>query len=267
MKRKGFFLLALLCGLIAAGSMYVYLKNTDKNKLVAQKPLVVAKTDIAARSLIQASQLTTVEVPVQGYPQGGTQAVESVAGSVALVNLHPGDPVLKAMIERSAATTNGQTSGQTSNQSVSGGATALTVPEGKRAIAIPISLVSGVAYTVKPGDHVDVLATMDIKDGDSGSPKSNTDTGSSTAKTITSLVAQDVLVLNTGDSGPDKTKTEAKSYILAVSVPQAMAVTLASEKGGLLRLLLRNPADQTIRQDSPVSPNIFLDPKYFSIYK
>jgi len=45
-----------------------------------------------------------------------------------------------------------------------------------------------------------------------------------------------------------------------------MAVTLGSEKGSL-RLLLRNPVNTEIRQDAPVTGNVFLDPNYFNHYK
>lgn len=248
MQRKGFFLLAVICGLIAAGSMYIYLNGaTQAEPPAVLKPLVIVKTNIPARSVISASQLEIKEVPVQGYPQGGYSTIENVAGSVALLNLSPGDLIISPMLERSNLldSENGNTLGST---------TALTVPEGKRALAIPIGLVSGVGYAVKPGDHVDILVTMEFQDS---------------TETRTVLAAQDVLVLSVGKgvTGDDATVTvETKSYTLALSVPQAMSVTYASEKGSL-RLLLRNPVNTEIRQEAPVSGNVFLDPNYSNRFK
>lgn len=250
MQRKGFFLLALICGLIAAGSMYVYLNGATRNPPSTLKPLVIVKTNIPARSVIGASQLVVKDVPTQGYPQGGFSTIQNVVGSVALLNLSAGDFILSPMLER----LNSQNSG---NGNSTGSTTALTVPDGKRAVAIPIGLVSGVGYAVKPGDHVDVLVTMDIKDSSANSQ----------AVAVTTLAAQDVLILSVGEStSGDKTKVDTKSYTLALSVPQAMAVTLGSEKGSL-RLLLRNPVNTDIRQDTPVTGNVFLDPIYFNRYK
>ena len=250
MQRKGFFLLALICGLIAAGSMYVYLNGATRNPPSTLKPLVIVKTNIPARSVIEASQVIVKDVPTQGYPQGGFSSIQNVLGSVALLNLSAGDLVVSAMLEHP----NAQHSG---NGNQPGSTTALTVPDGKRAVAIPIGLVSGVGYAVKPGDHVDVLVTIDIKDSSANSQ----------AVTVTSLAAQDVLVLSVGESlGGEKTKVDTKSYTLALSVPQAMAVTLGSEKGSI-RLLLRNPGNTDIRQDTPVTGNVFLDPNYFNHYK
>ena len=250
MQRKGFFLLALICGLIAAVSMYVYLNGATRNSPSTLKPLVVVKTNIQARSVIEASQLVVKDVPTQGYPQGGYSTIQNVVGSVALLNLSAGDLVVSAMLVR-------QNSQNSSNGISIGNTTALTVPDGKRAVAIPIGLVSGVGYAVKPGDHVDILVTIDIKDSSANSQ----------AVTVTTLVAQDVLILSVGESiSGDKTKVDTKSYNLALTVPQAMAVTFGSEKGSL-RLLLRNPVNTDIRQDTPMTGNVFLDPNYFNRYK
>lgn len=254
MQRKGFFLLAVLCALIASGSIYVYLHNAKQNPLLETKPLVVAKTAIAARSVIQASQLVTKDVPREGYPQGGLSSVNLAAGSVALVNLKNGDPVLLSHLDVSHPPVNGVNTGSSGTTTV--GSSALAIPEGKRAVAVPVSLVSGVGFQVKPGDYVDVLITMEVK-GAQGE-----------TETLTSLAAQDVLVLGTGESvtNGDKNKVDVKSYTLALTVPQAMVVTLGTEKG-TMRLLLRNPADQQLEQNAPVNPNVFKDPGYFNIYK
>ncbi|WP_434512412.1 Flp pilus assembly protein CpaB [Desulfitobacterium sp. AusDCA] len=246
MQRKGFLLLALVCGFIAAGASFIFLNNAQHNSKIDTKQIVVAKSNISARSIIKADQLTIKDIPSQGYPAGGASSIQSVAGSVALINLTAGDSIVSSMLEHP------QSSG---NQNSSSGSSSLTVPDGKRAVAIPISLVSGVGYNVRPGDHVDVLVTMEIKDS------------SGNAQTATSLAAQDVLVLSVGGSAADdKTKTESKSYTLALSVPQAMAVTLGSEKGSI-RLLLRNPANTDIQSQTPFTANQFLDQNYFNRVK
>ncbi|MDP4160196.1 MAG: Flp pilus assembly protein CpaB [Bacillota bacterium] len=249
MQRKVFLLLALICGLIAALSMYFYLNGATRNSSVSLKPLVVVKSNIQARSVIQPTQLVVKDVPVQGYPQGGFSSIQDVAGSVALLNLSAGDLVVRAMVQRPDT--------RSSESNSAGSTTALTIPDGKRAVAIPIGLVSGVGYAVKPGDHVDILVTIDIKDS-SPNPQ---------VVTATTLAAQDVLVLSVGESvAGDKAKVDTKSYTLALSVPQAMAITYGSEKGSL-RLLLRNPGNSDIRQESPVTGNVFMDPNYNERFK
>lgn len=247
MQRKGFFILALISGLIAAGSTYIYLNNAKLTPTVTLKPLVVAKVDISARTVIQPNQIMLKDVPSQGYPQGGASTIQSVVGAVSLVNLTAGDALVNNVLQRPAQPA------ETPSLPDSSG---LAVPDGKRAVAIPIGLVSGVGYSVRPGDYVDILVTMEIKDA----------TGDN-SQTLTSLAAQDVLILNVGESLSDEKKSgDSKSFTLALTVPQAMAVTQGSEKGSL-RLLLRNPANTEIRQDAPFKSNQFLDPNYFSLYK
>lgn len=248
MKRKFYVFMALLSGLIFGLSVYYYLQTMNTTPSIETKSLVVAAADIPARSLIQESQLQIIQTPVDGYPQGGASQLKDVAGKVLLVNLGKDDVVLSPMLQEVPAP---DRSGRPASDNFS-----FTVPKDKRAVAVPVSLAGGVNFRVKPGDRVDVLITMDIKNeaGDT--------------LTITSLAAQDVLVLNTGATmANDSEKAQtSSSYILALSVPQAMSVTLGSERGSV-RLLLRNPVNQEIYSEVPFDPSKYLNPDYFSHYK
>ncbi len=247
MKRKFYVFMAVVSGLVFGLSVYYYLQSVKIPALTETKPLVIAATDIPARSIVQKDQLQVKDIPVDGYPQGGASLIEDVAGKILIVNLTKGDVLLSPMLE---STSKAGTKNETNSNSFS-----FTVPQGKRAVAVPVGLAGGVNHIVKPGDRVDVLITMDIRDEKEGS------------KTITSLAAQDVLVLNTGDNAVnDGDKIQASSYILALSVPQAMSVTLGSEKGSI-RLILRNPVNKEIFNEKAVDPSIYLSPDYFNHYK
>jgi pilus assembly protein CpaB len=248
MKRKFYVFMAVVSGLVFGFSVYYYLQSVKVPALTETKPLVIAATDIPARSIVQKDQLEIKNIPVEGYPQGGASALEDVSGKILLINLRKSDVLLSPMLE---STSRDGAKTETAFDSFS-----IAVPQGKRAVAIPVGLAGGVNHKIKPGDRVDVLVTMDIRD-----EKEN-------SKTITSLAAQDVLVLNTGDNTlKDSDKIQASaSYILALSVPQAMSVTLGSEKGSI-RLILRNPINKEIYNEKPVDPSIYLGPDYFSHYK
>lgn len=246
MKRKFYIFMALLSGLIFGLSLFYYLQLNKPEIITRQtKPLVVAASEIPARSMVQKSQLMLVTVPEEGYPQGGASSIEEIAGKIVLVQIKTGDVLLAPMLGSPKA--DGSVAGSLDLFS-------FTVPEGKRAMAIPIGLISSVGYKVRPGDRVDILVTMDIKEDQIG-----------TSYTI--LAAQDVLVLNTsGSTSQESGNTQySDSYILALSVPQAMAVTLGSEKGSI-RLLLRNPANKEFYQETPIDPKVFLNPNYYSYF-
>ncbi|MCO1600320.1 SAF domain-containing protein [Desulfosporosinus nitroreducens] len=125
----------------------MYLNKATTNTTSTLKPLVIVKTDIPARTVIAASQLELKDIPIQGYPQGGFSTIQNVVGSVALLNLSAGDLVVSSMVERPSPQSNG-------DGLLTGSTAALTVPNGKRAVAIPIGLVSGVGYAIRLGDHV-----------------------------------------------------------------------------------------------------------------
>ncbi len=247
MKQKFYVLMAVLSGLVFGLSIFYYLNTVQRASDTELKPLVVASMDIPARTIVQASQLQIIDVPTTGFPQGGANTVEDVVGKILLVGVKKGDVLITPMLESSYQAGTEYFSPQNSFS--------LTVPQGKRAVAIPVSLVGSVGFKVKPGDRVDVLITMDIKEAGG-------------SKTITSLAAQDVLVLNTGDTQLKENEkvSNSGSYILAMSVTQAMAVTLGSEKGSV-RLLLRNPANKEVLTETPIDPLVYYSPAYFSHYR
>jgi len=248
MKRKFYIFMAVLSGLVFGLSVFYYLQNIPVPPSTQTKPLVIAATDLPARSILQKNQLKVKDIPIDGYPQGGASTLEEVAGKVLLVHLTKDDVVLSPVLQSVPA--NDAAPKIVSDQF------SLAVPRDMRAVAVPVSLAGSVNHKVGPGDRVDILITMDIKN-------ENDDT-----LTITSLAAQDVLVLNTGDNAnTDSDKIQASSsYILALTVPQAMAITLGSERGSI-RLILRNPVNQEIFTEKPMDPSAFLRPDYFIHYQ
>lgn len=243
MKRKFYVFMAIISSLIFGFALFFFLKNVQNPSNLELKPLVVAASDIQARSIIQPDQLEIKKIPLDGYPQGGASSLEAVKNKVLLVSVKKGDVLLSPMFVSSTTKT-------TANSF------SVTVPEGKRAVAIPVNEIGSVGYKVKPGDRVDILVTVEAKDS------------SGNSRTITSLAAQDVLVLNTGDGLIDDSGKTAPTncYIVALSVSQAMSITFGSEKG-MIRLLLRNPANKETRVETPFESLVYNAPTYFTHYK
>ncbi|KUO66575.1 MAG: pilus assembly protein CpaB [Gracilibacter sp. BRH_c7a] len=246
MKRNFYVFMALFSAIIFSVSLFYYLQNMDEPVVIETKPIVIAKADIPARSIIQMDQLEIINIPAEGYPQGGISTIEEVAGNVLLVNTKKGDWMIVPMLEIPSKSY--------SDPFISYEGFSLTVPEGKRAVAVPVGLIGSVGYKVRPGDRVDVLVTIDIRE-EAGT------------RTITSLAAQDILVLNTGfQNGSTSEETlNTDSCILALTVPQAMSITLGSERGSI-RLILRNPVNKEMYTETPIDPSVYFDSDYFSHY-
>lgn len=206
MRRRALIMLAILFGLLTSGSLYVYLHQLETGRVVALRPLVVAKNSVTAFRPLSAADLYLIQVPVQGYPAGGFSDLNAVTGKVSLINIPSGQPVMNSMLSSSQ------------------------LSPGLRAVAVPATLANSVAYTLKSGDRVDILATMDGQD----------------KQPVITLIAQNIPVIDRADDASHK----PQAYVLALSVKEAMMVTLTEQKG-LIQLVRRDISDT---QKSSVPP-------------
>jgi len=223
-SRRSALCIALFAGILAAVTMYLYVGNAAIGRTASGSEhieVVKASADIAPQSIIKADQLKTEVRRTRNAPRNAATGIEDVVGRVALVSLPKGQ-VIQA--------------NQIADPSPSLGL-AHVVPEHMRAITVGLDAVSGVAGFLKPGNHVDVLATITQDDA-----------------TVTLTVLQDVELLALGqESQPtpeDRPKASGKparvesqpTATLAVTPEQAQRLVLAESKGKL-RLALRSIED------------------------
>jgi Flp pilus assembly protein CpaB len=127
-----FLLLALLAGLLT---------------LRAQRTVAVL---VATHDLRSGQQVGSPDVEVRrvhgdGVPADALASPDDAVGSYVAWPLTAGEPVLSRMVRR-------ERSGITLTA-------AMTVPDGYRAIAVPVQPAGAVGGMLSPGDHVDVYAT------------------------------------------------------------------------------------------------------------
>jgi Flp pilus assembly protein CpaB len=108
--------------------------------LGAPVPVLVTTARVARGSTLTAGQVRVTMMPETYTPPGALPSISQAAGRVALTDLAPGEAVTDTRLAR-----------------VRAGPVASLVPPGLRAFAVPTSLPPA---TVRPGDHVDVLATF-----------------------------------------------------------------------------------------------------------
>lgn len=111
------------------------------------------------------------------------------------------------------------------------------IEQGYRAVTIAVDSISSVANLIQPGDHVDLITTLEIP-------------GESKPSTLTLL--QNVTVLTVGEA----TQEEAASYsnVTLMVLPTEANIITHSGKYGSLSLALRNPIDmKTSRNLSVIS--------------
>lgn len=106
--------------------------------------VVVAKTDIAARTVLRPEMLARRQYPTQLVPAGVVASETEAVGETTLAAIPGGAPLVRAQL----AAAEGKTGAS------------LTVEKGKVLVAFPTTDPLTTAGLVEPGDHVDILATV-----------------------------------------------------------------------------------------------------------
>ncbi len=177
--------------------------------------VVVATSDLPWGTKLTPDMMRVLKFPTGNAPESHFENSDVVKGRVILANLKRGEAILESKLAPANVT--------------SGGVAAVMHPE-KRAMAVKVDEVVGVAGFIKPSDHVDVMVTMNHP--------------GSTEKLFTKLLLENVLVLATGSDIEKKGKDDKPSPVtvitLEVSPEEAEKLALATTEGKL-RLALRNP--------------------------
>jgi pilus assembly protein CpaB len=202
---------ALGLALLAAGLAWAYLYTRERQLLSAAEELkvLVAKRYIPANTRLEGGALAWQRIPRAFVPKGAITDASTALGLQSLVPFNPGEPILYNKLAEQ------------------GQALAASVPEGKRAVSLPVNAVSGVSGLLRPGDHVDALLLY----GQGASSQAG-------------LLLQDLNVLAVGSDtdGRENRERAAATVTLALS-PEESTLALVAAAQGQLHLALRATGD------------------------
>jgi Flp pilus assembly protein CpaB len=147
MKRRNWLwfvasaLLAVLAGVLA---MVLLRGSEPAQEAVPKQAVVVARNPIAVNDVIRIDNVTLQEKEAGLIPSGAAVAVNDVENAVALRNIAQGEVILMQDVYLPPA---------------EGG---IDVLEDKVAVALPAQDILSKWGAILPGDHVDVLITVDV---------------------------------------------------------------------------------------------------------
>lgn len=179
---------------------------------------------VASQELQKGAKLKETDIRMTPYlpeslPAGHFTDGKDLAGRIVSGRLAAGEPITNARL--------------IGDDVLYGGVSTMVAP-GKRAIAVKGNKVLGLAGYIRPGNHVDVLVTMD-------------DERRSKDKAVTKLVLENVRVLATGteldQDGKDGSTSSVDVYTLEMTPKESETLALADTRG-TLHFALRNPADE-----------------------
>jgi pilus assembly protein CpaB len=218
--NKRFLAVVAFALVVALGASYgVYqqlLKSVRSAASQKAAKVLVAARDLPVGTLLKIEDLKAVEWP--GTPPAyGLVKSDDAVGRGVIANIYVGEPINPMRLAAAGA----------------GGGLAATIPLGKRAVAVRVNDVVGVAGFVSPGMRVDVVA--------SGNPPNST----KELGTQTQTVLQNIEVLSAGQN----IQKDAEGKPVAVQVVNLLVTPEQAEKLSLastdtkIQLVLRNPLD------------------------
>ncbi len=211
--------LALVISLAASLFLYKRLIDPDANKATMSREQETTAVAVAVEALrlgaiIQPEMIKTAGYLKENLPSDFISDPDSLTGRVVIASIRENEPIVEHRLAPKDVTV--------------GGVSAI-IKSGSRAIAVKGDKVIGISGFIRPGNRVDVLATV-------------TDPG--TKMEVTKTVLANMLVLATGTliQKSEKGNNPVDVYTLEVTPEEAEKLTLAAAKGGL-QFALRNTAD------------------------
>lgn len=200
---------------------------------VKQVLVVMAARDIPEGTAVAADALSVQPFPADFVPQGAIPTPEQAVGKYTTTRITKGQILLVNQLAVNKRAGN----------------LALSVPTGKVAVALPLSDLLSTAGAIKPGDHVDILLTLNLKEvqaNAAGGGAANANTSPTDKNIVTQTTLQNVEVISVGEaassSGNGNTKT-APAIIVLLDHQDALTLKFAKDSGGIIDLALRAPED------------------------
>jgi pilus assembly protein CpaB len=224
------FLAAFLAGGGAAYLTYHLIQNptggADRvpGEFVDLVHVAVAARDLPVGHLLAADDLQMAPWPAHLIPPGSAQSRDDLVGRGLIVAVYRHEPMLPAKVAPEGM----------------GGGLANLIPEGKRAMAVRVDDVVGVAGFVVPGTRVDVLATLEDR------------VGNPSSQAVAQVILQNVEVLATGQSIERDLRNEPRPttvVTLLVTPHEGERLGLAASQGRI-QLALRNSMDHDLVETS-----------------
>jgi pilus assembly protein CpaB len=224
-----FIVASVVAGLVATFAIHRYVSIKTTIPVAATQQVIIAAGDISPGTALSSQLVKNVSWPLKVIPPKSASSMGEVEGRVVMVPIPQGNPILFSMLapEGTAAGLSG------------------ILPDGKRALTVKVDEVAGVGGFIHPGDHVDVLVDLPIKD--------NTEHFSKT-------ILHDISILTTGQIWQQKGDNKpvvVNTVTLELTPHESEVLNLASNEGKI-RLALRNPNNKTVAETEGVTTSFLL---------
>ena len=154
--NRRFIILAIVLGMMGAGLVYVATSRTSDSGgsggSAADTAVVVAKTDIPARTVVTQAMVEVKLVPAENAAPLAFSTLDQVVGQATRFPVTVGEQVLSSKVVALSG-----------NSAAVSRSLSFVIPEGRRGFSISASEVMDAGGLVLPGDYVDIVVLYDVQ--------------------------------------------------------------------------------------------------------
>lgn len=206
---------AILVALAATYGVYRYLERAKASAQVATQSVVVTTQDLPEGARLDQSSLAVTQWPATTVPPGAYAVADSVFGRVTRVPVFKGEPIVPGRLAPAGT----------------GPGLEVKITPGRRAMAVKINDVVGLAGLIQPNSRVDVLVTL-REEGTQDTQRAK-------------VFMENMRVLSVGtqvERGEDGKPITATTATLEVTPVEAERLAVAFNQGSI-QLVLRGYGD------------------------
>jgi Flp pilus assembly protein CpaB len=239
-----FIVLGVVLAVLAGGGAFLYASSVQQQAAqnqVRRVDVVLAAKDIPAYSVISADMVKVATVDEATVSPEDVRDPSVVVGKTALASFKAEQRITRAQVAE--------------------GGFSFTIPKGKRAMALLVDPISGVAGTIKEHDFVDILFSTKFLERAQGTNQGTTGRELSSVKTL----LQDIEVLKVspvsqGQPSQPQQSQSAGEVILVLAVTDAQAELIKyARENGVIHLVLRSKDDHAVEQTGGVTQDTVVE--------
>lgn len=247
MRRGGclWLLVGLFLALVAGGMAFSTMLRATTAQPVEQTepraPVVVVARNLPPRTKIQPADVELAELPISTIPNNAVRSLDEAIGKVTTGALVAGEILLAPRI---------------ADLEARGPQVAFELQPGKVVMALPAADLMSQSGVLKPGDKVDILVTVRLKQPSPQDPQ----TQEEVPYTFATLqqVTISAIIMPPEAYAPEEKLSKAQfkpqAVLVALDPQDALVLKHLKDTGGTFDLVLRAPEDDTEFGTVPVHP-------------
>ncbi len=237
---------ALLAGVLAFYFMLRMSRVAQPEEKEPEVEVVFATSFIEVRDVIRSTDVETKSAPARLVPENAILDEAEVVGQLAVVPISPDQMILSSHVV---------------SPTIRGANFAFTMDEDNVAMAYPAGDLMSRSNLLKPGDHVDLLFSIEVAVEGAGGGLVTFDAlqNLEIAWLVRPTAAQETGPVEVGPEQEAPTRAAPSAIVFALDPQDALILKHLKDIGGVIDIVLRAPGAEERFDTRPVHMNYLID--------